>query len=108
MNWPDDADGDVFRRLLKHGFNFSKSYIVNYNVDFDTWPPSRSALDLLRSMYGTLEIFEQEEGSAGYVQFQIHGPVTYESVTTMQLQTSSRMAPYGGICESWGVLQDES
>jgi hypothetical protein len=46
-DWPDDADGDVFRRLHTAGFDFSQSRSIDYNVDFKTWPPSEAALDLL-------------------------------------------------------------
>jgi len=41
-DWPDDADGGVFRNLAANAFDFSKQYSVDYNVDFDSWPPSGS------------------------------------------------------------------
>jgi hypothetical protein len=104
MSWPDDADGDVFRRLEADEFDFSKSYTVDYNVDFEAWPPPSAALDLLRSQFGSIEIFEPDEDGDGFVLFQITGPVSYEGVTSIQRRTSSAMQPYGGICESWGVM----
>jgi hypothetical protein len=106
MNWPDDADGDVFRRLVEHGFDFSMSHALDYNVDFDTWPPAQAALDALRSMFGKIQIFEPDDDYSGYIQFQIHGPVTYEAVTTTQRRATTAMATFGGVCESWGVMQD--
>lgn len=38
-DWPNDADGDVSRRLLHHGFDFSRPHAVDFNVDFDRWLP---------------------------------------------------------------------
>jgi hypothetical protein len=107
MNWPDDADGDVFRRLMDHGFDFSKSHTVDYNVDFDSWPPSQAALATLRSMFGALSVVDPDDDDTGYVQFQIHGPLTYEAVTDTQRRVTAAMSQFGGVCESWGVLQDE-
>jgi Regulator of ribonuclease activity B len=105
-NWPDDADGDVFRRLFEHGFDFSTSHTVDYNIDFDAWPPPSEAIDALRSIYGVVALYEPDDLGQGYAQFQIYGPVTYETVTSVQRRASSVMASFGGICESWGVTQD--
>ena len=103
-NWPDDADGDVFRRLAAAEFDFAKAWSVDYNVDFNSWPPSDPALDLLRSMYGELVIYPPEQGDLGMVQFQVVGVVTYPGVTSIQRHVSAAMQPFGGVCESWGVM----
>ncbi len=105
-DWPDDADGGVFRRLVEHGFDFSKPYSIDYNVDFDSWPPQQAAIDLLDSLYGPVKVYAPDEHGDGYIQFQINAPVTYEGVTTVQHKVSAAMEPFGGICESWGVMQD--
>lgn len=105
-DWPDDADGDVFRRLAEHGFDFSKQYCVDYNVDFEVWPPAQAAIEHLESMYGPITLHDPSGRSGGYIQFNILGRLTYEEVTSIQRKVSAAMKPYGGICESWGVLQD--
>jgi len=103
-NWPDDADGGVFRKLAAADFEFGKSWSVDYNVDFEAWPPPDAALELLRSMYGALAMYSPDRGDIGYVQFQIVGSVTYDGVTSIQHQASTAMQPFGGVCESWGVM----
>ena len=103
-DWPDDADGDVFRGLAADGFDFSQNWAVDYNVDFERWPPPKAALELLRAKYGDVHLFPPEEGDIGYVQFQIFGPVTYEGVTSTQREVSDAMQPFGGVCESWGLM----
>ena len=105
-DWPDDADGDVFRRLIEHSFDFSKPYLVDFNIDFDTWPPSATAIATLESMYGAVTLYGPDEHLDGYAQFQVHGFVTYEKVTSVQRNATAAMQPFGGVCESWGVMQD--
>ncbi len=104
MTWPNDADGDVFRRLERDGFDFSKPHTVDYYVDFDAWPPHRSAIEILRATYGNIEVVVSEENGDGYVLFKIVGLVTYEDVLSVQRSVSLAMRPYGGVCESWGVM----
>ena len=102
--WPDDADGDVFRRLESSGFDFSASYAIDFNVDFGAWPPAKEAIDALTAMYGAVQVFEPEAGDVGYALFQAHGRVSYEAVTSIQRRATSAMEKYGGVCETWGVL----
>lgn len=105
-DWPADADGGVFRRLAGCGFDFSKPHTVDYYVDFGCWPPERAAIDLLGAWYNSLTVHEPDEHGSGYVRFQVCAMVTYEGVTTIQRRVSAAMAPYGGVCKSWGVMQD--
>ena len=105
MSWPNNADGDVFRRLEEDGFDFLQPHSVDFNVDFDSWPPPQHAVELLRSMYGAICLFPPDEDSSGWAQFQIHGLVSYEVVTSVQRNTTKAMLPFGGVCESWGVMQ---
>ncbi len=106
MSWPNDADGDVFRGLAADGFDFGKAHAVDYNVDFENWPPDRKALDVLRKQYDSIDVYEPDGDYRGYVQFKLWGLVTYEGVTSIQRRTTVAMQPYGGVCESWGVLQE--
>lgn len=46
-----------------------------------------------------------EEGD-GYALFRVEGQVTYDGVTGMQRRVTEMMRPFGGWCESWGVMQE--
>jgi len=48
--WPNDADGDVFRRMQKSEFDFDKAIDIDFNVDFDSWPPSDELVCMLRNL----------------------------------------------------------
>jgi hypothetical protein len=104
-DWPEDADGDVFHRLREHGFDFTQHYAVDYNVDFDAWPPSADAVAWLEREFGQVGLYPPGEDLGGYAEFQVVGPLTYDGVTSIQRRVSAAMERFGGICESWGVLQ---
>jgi hypothetical protein len=102
--WPNDADGDVFRKLKSKGFDFSKPYTIDFNIDFDVWPPSTEALSAIKNAFPSARIYEDENKESGYVLFNITALLTYELVTGIQIKASELAKPFGGHCESWGVL----
>lgn len=102
--WPQDADGDVLRRLQSNGFDFDAPVDIDFNVDFDTWPPAEEFLEALNSQFPRVKEYGPDSNGKGYVLIVVNAPVTYELVMFMQNSVSDLAAPYGGICESWGVL----
>ena len=104
MNWPNDADGDVLRRMKQADFDFGKPCTIDFNVDFDEWPPSEAAIHTLKREYQSAKVFEPTSEDEGYIQFQLHELLTYELVVGTQEHVTAMMEPYGGRCESWGVL----
>lgn len=104
-SWPADADGDVFRRLQADDFDFSAEYEIDFNVDFTDWPPEPAALTWLRSKYSRVKTYEPEENFNGYVQFMIRSKLTYALVIETQAEATAGTSQYGGVCESWGVMQ---
>jgi hypothetical protein len=106
MNWPNDADGEVLRSLENGGFDFRRRCLIDFNVDFEEWPPSSEAMSLLAREYPSLKVSEPDAGSPGYLQFQVYGILDYEVVTRVQESVSESMAVYKGRCDSWGVLHD--
>ncbi len=102
--WPDDVDGDVFRRMKSSGFDFDAKVDIDFNVDFDDWPPSSELIELLGKQFSTVKMYEPDEHGNGYIQIVLNELVTYELVMYIQSSVSELAAPFGGICESWGVL----
>ena len=92
MNFPNDVDGDVLRRLEDSGFDFSKKWEIDFNVDFNSWPPSQEALSILEKEYGAIAVFEPDEQSSGYVLFNITSIVSYELIMDTQRKASSLMS----------------
>jgi hypothetical protein len=105
MSWPETADGDVFRRLESSGFDFLSEHEIDFNIDFDDWPPSAKAIEWLEREYETVKIHPASDDFNGYVQFKVVEKLNYDLVIATQDRVSSALAQYGGVCESWGVLQ---
>src|ERR1700734_2389573 len=105
-NWPADADGDVLRRLRDRGFDFSRRYTIDFNIDFDAWPPSQTAIARLKEIHQNVTLFEPEGEPTGEVVVQITDLVSYDLVVRTQAAISNAMRPFGGRCDAWGVLHD--
>jgi hypothetical protein len=105
MSWPADVDGDVLRSLEEGGFDFASPALIDFNVDFQHWPPARAAIEALARHYPGLEVHDPEgEEEVGYLQFQVYALVTYELVMNIQSEVTELMAPFRGECSSWGLL----
>lgn len=104
MDWPNDADGDALRTLSDSGFDFSKPNLIDFTVQFHSWPPHHQALRLLARDYPSVTVCTEDEGQAGHLEFQVYALVTYELVTNTQSHVTELLAPYKGECFSWGVL----
>jgi hypothetical protein len=104
--WPQDADGDVLRRLEADGFDFALLHSIDFNIDFNTWPPSSELIKLLLNQYSNLKVFEPDNQGSGYVQFVVESKLTYELVMFVQSSVSELAASFGGLCESWGVMHE--
>ena len=100
MNWPDNADGDTFRRLQSNGVDFNRAYLIDFNVDFDSWPPPPDAIEHLKEHYHNVNLQQEDQ----YVLVQLHATLSYEFVLRVQNDRTKLMRPYGGKCESWSVL----
>ena len=103
--WPDDADGDVLRRMAADEFNFDEPTDIDFNVDFEQWPPSDKFIEMLRAQFPRVTIYQPDAHGCGYVQIVITEAVTYDLVISMQASVSEMAAQFGGVCESWGVMQ---
>jgi hypothetical protein len=103
--WPDDVDGNVFRQMQLSGFDFETPNNIDFNVDFETWPPADEFVDMLRAQFTKVEIFPPDSDGDGYVLFVVHAPLTYELVMFIQTSISELASAFGGVCESWGALQ---
>lgn len=103
MDWPIDADGNVLRSLQSHNFDFTIPHKIDFQIEFDAWPPSDEAVTTLKRDYA-VELHGPEMDSSGYVQISIVALLTYDLVITIQNSLSQQLRPFGGTCEAWGVL----
>lgn len=107
-SFPNDADGDVLRGLSESGFDFSQRCLVDFNVDFEEWPPSSAGIRALSKQHPSIKVYDPDGQNRGYLLFQVYDFLTYELVTRVQAEVTELMAPFGGECVSWGVLHTPS
>jgi Regulator of ribonuclease activity B len=101
---PPDVDREALEKLRDNGFDFSKSRLIEFTVHFQSWPPQRGAMRLLRYDYPSVAFCTVEESEAGYLEFQVYALLSYELVTNTQRYVTELMAPYHGVCSSWSVV----
>ncbi|GAB1266728.1 ribonuclease E inhibitor RraB [Aurantivibrio infirmus] len=110
MTWPNNADGDVFRRLESDNFDFSMEYEIDFNIDFEHWPLSTNECEHIVGLYPNAEIIDPDEEDleegidVGYVLIKIRNELQYEFIINTQQLLTEQMSNIGGVCESWGVL----
>lgn len=108
--WPDDVDGDVLRRFDEDGFDFSKPVDIEFNIDFEPWPPSDEFMQKLRAVHPGAEVIEpgdgDDEDDDGYIQVVVNDRLSYELVMRVQRELTALAAPYGGVCDSWGAFSN--
>jgi hypothetical protein len=103
-DWPNDADGNVFRSLESQGFDFSKKYIIDFNIDLGDVLRSEEALEVLRTKYPSAEIYDHSDDDPPYLQLQITSKLSYPFVMKIQSDLTNVMRPFNAWCDSWGVL----
>ena len=110
MPYPNDASGDVFRRMEAHGFDFS----VPYEVEFFALLPTEAQADKVARQYaaehaagGKLTNVETRPGKDGGMELVVVKPmlVTYENVTRFEADLGARVSAEGGRLDGWGVMQ---
>jgi Regulator of ribonuclease activity B len=112
VDWPNNSDGDVLRRLESDGFDFGKKVRIDFNIDFNHWPLANEEKEAIKKLYPNSEFCDPDEEDIkdgnliGYVQFQLVAKLTYELVINTQDVVTNQLKQYGGWCESWGVMQE--
>ncbi|MGB0833406.1 MAG: ribonuclease E inhibitor RraB [Psychrobium sp.] len=104
MDWPNDADGDVLRSLNECGLDFDTQHDIEFIVDFASWPPKQEVILILSQQYQNVQWHLPEHENKGYLLLVIQHLLTYQFVTETQLNLTEIASPYGGTCESWGLL----
>ena len=105
MRWLADPDGNALMRLAEEGFDFSKPGLLEFSVNFRSWPPPRGAMTRLSRDYPSASVCVTDDDRDGYLEFQVYALVSYELVTNIQRYVTELMAPYHGVCGSWNVVR---
>jgi hypothetical protein len=102
--WPDDEDGQVLRRLDEKSFDFTQRYVIDFVVDFDSWPPEPQALNEIRKLFPVATEYVDDVSGQGSITVKVEAILTYQLVVDTQSQLTRIAQQFGGWCDSWGVL----
>ena len=102
--WPDDADGQVFRNLRDRSFDFEQKSTIEFNVDFDEWPPDPAALRKILQLFPCAEQYVEDGSDHGTIIVKVHTELDYRFVVDTQKTLTDIVSDFGGWCDSWGVL----
>ena len=111
MNYPDDVNGDVFRRMEGHGFDFSKEHVVDFHAVMAT----EEEADQIALMYvaddktgDELVNIETKPHPKGGMEVFLSKKmiVTYEAVTKFESILAERVSNLNGYLDGWGVLSE--
>ncbi len=105
MNIPNDADGDVMRRVLAHGADATRPMAIDFQIDC----PDHDSAELIAA-----EIPQEEFRVKIYKHDADDDMVTCVCTKSMLLEHSELLRiqailteiarPHGGHCDAWGTF----
>jgi hypothetical protein len=111
MSFPNDENGDVFRRMEASAFDFS----IPHNVDFFAVFPTMQEADAVAKQFiadhhaGALlvsvETYPSEKGGTELMVVK-EMLVTHENVTRFEKLLAQRAEKHDGYVDGWGVMQE--
>ena len=112
MNYPDDANGDVFRRMERHGFDFSQEHVVDFHAVMATEEEADKVARMFLADHKAgqkLENIETKPHEVGGMCLDLAKKmiVTYESVAAFEALLAERVSQFEGYLDGWGVMQHD-
>ena len=111
MSYPENANGDVLRRMEESGFDFSVEHVVDFFAVFAT----EAEADQIARLYladhkagDTFKNIETRPRDEGGIELTLSKQmlVTYERITAFEHKLAERMSTVEGAMDGWGVLQE--
>lgn len=102
MDWPDDVDGGVMRRLQSSGFPFDRETEIDFNIDFDEPQRVGMVCSIAQQAFPAAKVTAED----GNMRVQVCALLSYPYVIEVQAELTQICSEFGGKCESWGVLWD--
>jgi hypothetical protein len=104
MEFPDDGNGDVLRRMQRSGMDFSRSYDVDFEHLFPTESGAKAMASSVSRMGYKAKLSHHEKGWD--CQVVVHLKPTYEEITATEESLGKMAVEHGGKSDGWGVWQE--
>ncbi len=111
MKYPNDENGDVFRRMEEQNFDFSKEHVVDFYAVFATEAEADQVARMYVAdhnagdKYTNIETNPHSEGGMELI-LSKRMLVTYEAICALEQVLSSRVSQVEGYLDGWGVMQE--
>ena len=111
MKYPDDANGDVFRQLDKHDFDFSEEHVLDVHAAFATEAEADSVAQMYFSDHHASDEptnIETKPFPQGGMELTLSKQMlaTYDAVCAFEDRLAERVSRVEGYLDGWGVLQE--
>ena len=111
MEFPQDANGDVLRRMQNSNFDFSKAHDVEFFAVFRTEAEAKIVANQYLADHKTghkLVNIETRPAESGGMELVLvkNMLLTHSNVTAFESSLQKRVSEYDGYLDGWGVLQE--
>ena len=108
--FPNDANGDVLRRMQSSGFDFTKPHDVEFFAVFRTEKMADSvAMEFVADSKAgdKYKAINTKPATRGGMELRLVKSmlVTYENVTAVERKLAKRVSKHDGYMDGWGVFQ---
>jgi hypothetical protein len=112
MNYPNNENGDVFRRMEAHNFDFSKKHVVDFHAVLSTEDAASQIGRMYLADHHSGDKFvniETKPHQIGGMELLLSKEmlVTYDAISEFEKELAARVAKFEGYLDGWGVLQEE-
>lgn len=101
---PDDADGDVLRRLAEHGNDLSKFMVIDFHI---VVPDQDAGLELGEQVkqagYKPELFYDKEENEITLQASKLMLP-EHQALIDAQVELGQLALPFGGAIDGWGTM----
>jgi len=111
MIFPNDANGDVFRRLQSSDFDFTAEYVVDFYSVLATEEGADSVAKMFLADHkagrklANIETKPHDEGGM-CLELSRKMVVSYEAIVEFESLLSQRVDQFGGYLDGWGVMHE--
>jgi len=99
-DYPDDADGEVLRRVAQDGSDMSAPMEIDFTIEAPNESVAKTLSAVIAARGYSPRIHHDEDGSVS-LYCALTMVATYEGVIAKQHELNEICEPYGAACDGW-------
>lgn len=101
---PNDADGDVLRRLVEHGNDLSKFMVIDFHIVVPDQDAGLALGEEVKQAGYKPELFYDEEADEITLQASKLMLPDHPALIDAQVELGQMALPHGGTIDGWGTM----